>query len=167
MFRLQYDNKRLIIIPKGYEDTVDFSNILLDSIPVPNKEFSKTLRFLSKFNKQSIYSKGTSTSSGNKYKSYIDLAVRNFLRGLLSNPPLYNLNNVLMSYSELIEFVHGYDDKIKISKSSISNLKGRKMIIKTVPRTKETMKFIDYVKIKFPEFDDVSFFAGKVKRNNK
>lgn len=163
MFRLQYDNKRLIIIPKGYENTIDFSNILLDSIPVPNKEFSKTLRFLSKFHKQSIYSKGTSTSSGNKYKSYIDLAVRNFLRGLLSNPPLYNLKNEFTSYSEIVEFVQGYDDKIKLSKSSISHLKSRKMVFKTVPRTKVTMDFIDYVKIKFPEFDEVSFFAGKGK----
>jgi len=80
MFRLQYDNKRLIIIPKGYENTIDFSNILLDSIPVPNKEFSKTLRFLSKFHKQSIYSKGTSSSSGNRYKNYIELAIRNFIK---------------------------------------------------------------------------------------
>lgn len=165
MFRLQYDNKRLIIIPKGYEDTIDFSNILLDSIPVPNKEFSKTLRFLSKFHKQSIYSKGTSTSSGNKYKSYIELAVRNFLRGLLSNPPLYNLKNDWQSYSEIIDFVREFDDRIKITKQSISNLKNRKIIIKTVPRTKETMKFIDFVKIKFPEFDEVSFFAGKGKVN--
>lgn len=165
MFRLQYDNKRLIIIPKGYENTIDFSNILMDSIPVPNKEFSKTLRFLSKFHKQSIYSKGISISSGNKYKSYIDLAVRNFIRGLLSNPPLYNLKNEFTSYSELVEFVQGYDDKIKLSKSSISHLKGRKMVFKTVPRTKETMNFIDYVKIKIPEFDEVSFFAGKVNKN--
>jgi len=90
---LLYDNRRLIIIPKGYENTFDFSNILLDSNPAPNKEFSKTLRFLSNFYKQSIYNKGTSVSSGNRYKTYIELAVRNFIKGLLSNPPKYNLYN--------------------------------------------------------------------------
>jgi len=157
-FRLQYDNKRLIIIPKGYEDTIDFSNILLDSVPVPNKEFSKILRFLSKFHKQSIYSKGTSVSSGNKYKNYIDLAVRNFIKGLLSNPQKYNLNTEITSYSEIIEFVQGYDDKIKISKSSISHLKGRKMIFKTVPRTKETLKFVDYIKTRYKDFNEEEFF---------
>jgi len=163
IFRLQYDNKRQIIIPKGYEDTVDFSNILLDSHPVPNKEFSKVFRFLSKFHNQSIYSKGTSSSSGNQYKNYVDLAVRNFIKGLLSDPQKYNLNTEINSYSELIEFVKGFDDKIKISKHSISKLKNRKMIFKTVPRTKETMKFVVYVKEKFPEFDEDRFFAWKGK----
>jgi hypothetical protein len=167
IFRLQFDNKRQIIIPKGYENTIDFSNILLDSNPVPNKDFGKTLRFLSKFHKQSIYSKGTSVSSGNQYKNYVDLAVRNFIKGLLSDPQKYNLNTEINSYSELIEFVKGFDDKIKISKSSISRLKSRKMIFKTVPRTKETMKFIDYVKKKYTEFDEDSFFAWKGKGKGK
>jgi hypothetical protein len=161
IFRLLYDNRRLIIIPKGFENTIDISNILLDSNPAPNKEFSKTLRFLSNFYKQSIYNKGTSVSSGNRYKTYIELAVRNFIKGLLSNPPKYNLNNVWQSYSEIIDFVKGFDSKIKISRQSISNLKNRKSIFKTVPRTKETMEFIDYVKVKFPEFDENTFFARK------
>jgi hypothetical protein len=169
IFRLLYDNRRLIIIPKGYENTFDFSNILLDSNPAPNKEFSKTLRFLSNFYKQSIYNKGTSVSSGNRYKTYIELAVRNFIKGLLSNPPKYNLYNDWQSYSEIIEFVREFDSKIKISKSSISHLKGRKMIFKNIPRTKETMEFIEYVKSKFPEFDEDSFFSrkGKITRDLK
>ena len=155
---MQFDNKRQIIIPKGYENTIDFSNILLDSNPIPNKDFGKTLRFLSKFHKQSIYSKGTSVSSGNQYKNYVDLAVRNFIKGLLSDPQKYNLNSEVTSYSEIIEFVKGFDDKIKISKDSISKLKNRKMIFKTVPRRKETLNFIDYVKTKYKDFNESEFF---------
>lgn len=170
IFRLLYDNKREIIIPKGFEDTIDISNILLDSNPVLNKDVSKTLRFLSKFHKLSIYSKGTSVSSGNRYKNYTDLAVRNFIKGWLSNPPKYNIIDsnsirVIGNYSELIEFIKSFDSSIKLTKQSISNLKNRKMIFKTVPRTKETMKFIDFVKEKYPDFDEDSFFVKKSKES--
>jgi hypothetical protein len=58
----------------------------------------------------------------------------------------------------VIEFIKGFDNKIKISKQSISNLKSRKMIFKTVPRSKETLKFIDYVKRKYKDFNDEEFF---------
>lgn len=158
-FRLQFDNRRLIILPKEYENTIDFSNILLDSNPLPNKEFCKTLRYLSKIHKQSLYNKNTSISSGNKYKNYTDLAVRNFIKGLLSNPQKYNLSAEVSSYSEIIDFVKGFDDKIKVSKDSISKLKNRKMIFKTVPRTKETLEFVKYVKEKYKTFDEKDFLA--------
>jgi hypothetical protein len=36
------------------------------------------------------------------------------------------------------------------------------MIFKSVPRTKETIKFVEYVKTKYKLFDDISFFT-KVK----
>lgn len=161
-FRLHYDNKRLIILPEELENTIDFSDILLDSKPVSNSEYSRVLRFLSKFNKQSLYNKQTSSSSGSIYRSYLELAVRNFIKGLLSNPQKFNLNTEVTSYSDLIKFVKDFDNEIKITKQSISNLKNRQIIFKTVPRTKETLKFIDYVKEKYKDFDDESFFVGKV-----
>jgi len=161
-FRLHYDNKRLIILPEELENTIDFSDILLDSKPVSNSEYSRILRFLSKFHKQSQYNKQTSTSMGNVYRSYVELAVRNFVKGLLSSPQKYNLNAEVISYSEIIDFVKGFDDKIKISKHSISKLKNRETVFKTVPRTKETLKFVDYIKQKYTGFDENSFFVGKV-----
>ena len=61
-------------------------------------------------------------------------------------------------YSSLIYFVKNYKHDFKISKSSISNLKNRNNLVKSVPRTIETMAFIEYVKMKFPEFDSEAFF---------
>jgi len=92
IFRLQYDNRRIIIIvPKGPENNIDFSSILLDSKPVPNKEYSKNIRFMSKLHKQRLYNKQCNKQcnilSGYKYKDYTDLAISNFIKGLLSNPP--------------------------------------------------------------------------------
>jgi len=158
IFRLQYDNRRIIIVPKGLENNIDFSSILLDSKPVPNKEYSKNLRFMSKLHKQRLYNKQSSILSGNKYKDYTDLAIRTFIKGLLSNPPKYNLEDGLSDYSGIIEFLRKFNSSLKISKQSISNLKNRKMIFKSVPRTKENQEFVEYVKTKYPNFDDKTFF---------
>jgi len=158
IFRLQYDNRRIILLPKKYENTTDFSGILLDSNPVPNKEYSKNLRYLSKLHKQRLYNKHSSTLTGNKYKNYTDLAIRNFIKGLLSDPPKYKLDKYL-NYSEIIDFIKAFDDKAKVSKQSISNLKNRKMILKPVPRTKETVEFVEYIKTKFRNFDENDFLA--------
>jgi hypothetical protein len=155
-FRLHYDNRRIIEEPRGLE-TTDFSSIMLDSKPVPNIEYCKNLRFMSKLHKQRLYNRQNSTLTGNKYKNYTDLAIRNFIKGVLSNPPKYNLERNF-SYSEIIEFIKEYDSKVKISKQSISNLKNRKNIFKSVPRTKESIKFVEYVKTKFKNFDEQSYF---------
>jgi hypothetical protein len=156
IFRLQFDNRRIINVPKEYENTNDFSNILLDSKPVHDVEHCKNLRYMSKLQKLSIYQKQSNTLSDNKYKDYTYLAIRNCIKGLLSTPPKYNLDNNL-SYSEIIDLIKEFDSKIKISKHSISKFKNRKIIFKPVPRTKETMKFVEYIKTKFKDFDERSF----------
>jgi hypothetical protein len=143
---------------------------LLDSNPVPNKDISKTLRSLSKLHKQRVYHKYTSTLTGSKYRSYTDLAIRSFIKALLSNPPKYNLrfNNEggLSSYSEIIDFIKSFDSEAKISKTSISNLKNRKMVFKTVPRTKDTIEFVKHVKTKYKDFNDKEFFVGNKTKSN-
>jgi hypothetical protein len=146
------------MVPKEYENTTDFSNILLDSKPVLNVEYCENLRNMSKLHKLFIYQKQSNTLSGNKYKDYTDLAIRNFVKGLLSTPPKYNLDNNYLSYSDIINLIKEFDSKVKISKHSISKLKNRKMIFKPVPYTKETMKFVEYIKTKFKDFDERSFY---------
>ena len=165
IFRLHYDNRRLIKELDNI-DNIDFSSILLDSDPLEDVKHCGTLRYLGKLHKQSLYNKTSSALTGNRYKDYTDLAIRNFIKGLLSNPVKYNLDNNLdnnlTDYTEIIDFVKGFNPKMKITKPSISNLKNRKMIFKSVPRTKETIKFVEYVKTKYKLFDDISFFT-KVK----
>lgn len=157
LFRLQYDNRRKIVVPEGLESNTDFSSILLDSNPVLNAEESKNLRYISKLHKSRLYNKSSNILSGNKYKDYSDLAVRNFIKGLLSDPPKYNLPSQ-SNYTDIIRFIKQFDSEIKVTKQSISNLKNRKTILKNVPRTKETLQFIEYVKTKYPNFDEKAFF---------
>lgn len=88
----------------------------------------------------------------------MELAVRNIVKGMLSNPPKYNLCRDGMSYVDIITFINGYK-KTKMTVDSISKLKNRKQVLKVVPRTPETLEFVSYVKEKYPEFDEISFFS--------
>lgn len=160
VFRLHYDNRRLIQIPNNFnEQNFDLSQILLDSLPVKSVEESGNLRSISKIHKSKLYNRETSGLSGNTYKDYTDLAIRNFIKGLLSEPRLYNLDDSLKTYSDIIEFINGYKKSKKITKSSISHLKNRKMVFKSVPHTKETLEFVKYVKTKYKNFDEKSFLV--------
>jgi len=76
---------------------------------------------------------------------------------LLCKPPKFNLDHSL-TYSEIVVFIKGFDSKAKISRQSISYLNNRKIIFKSVPRTKDTLKFVQYIKAKFKHFDDENFF---------
>jgi hypothetical protein len=121
---MHYDNRRLII--DASTDLQDFSNSLLDSKPVRNVDEAINLRTISKITKTGLYSKETSVINTNTYKTYEDLAVRNFIKALLSNPPKFNLNgSELNSYQKIIDFIQGYNPRIKYTIKSISNLKCR------------------------------------------
>lgn len=161
LFRMHYDNRRLIIDPNP-EKIQDFNDCLLDSKPVRSIEEAANLRFISKINKTGLYSKQTSVGgSTNSYRTYEDLAVRNFIKGLLSNPPKFNLNrNELDSYQKIIDFVRVYNPRLKYTAASISNLKLRPIKWKAVPRTSQNEAFIKYVQTKFNEFDINEFYRG-------
>ena len=82
---------------------------------------------------------------------------------MLIEPRKYNLSTIepnLSSYSEIIAFIKNFDSKLKISKSSILKLKNRKIIFKSVPRTKETISFVSYIKKIYPNFDDGDFLKS-------
>jgi len=79
----------------------------------------------------------------------------------LCSPTKYpDISLVLDRYDKIIEFVKTFDPKYKISKSSLSNLKNRKLVNKQVPKNDDTVLFVEYVKSKYPNFDEKLFFIN-------
>jgi hypothetical protein len=160
IFRLLFDNRREIIEPFNFK-SFDFSNCIFDSMPLYSIEECKRIRFISKIPRTSIYNKNTSKRSRNVYKDFLELAVKNFIKGYLNIEPLFGLQgNEFKNYKELKEFILAYEPAkhIRISSQSISNLKHRKMIFKPVIKMKETLDFIEYVKTKIKSFNENDFF---------
>jgi hypothetical protein len=162
IFRMHYDNRRSIIIPKDLPDktNIDYSDVLLDSNPIEDLKTVAFYRYFAGLNKKTIYHKNTSGTSSVKsiYKSYLELAIRNFLKALLKD--IYNLDSgVFENYKEIIDYIKGYDSTYNISINNLSQLKRRdNPKNNSVKRTIETTSFIDYIKKKFPNFDEGSFF---------
>jgi hypothetical protein len=103
-----------------------------------------TLRSLSIIHKTRVYNKLTHKNVGNTYSNYQELAIRNFIKGILSDKVMFNIDkNDFDNYNSIITFIHKYNPKFRISKPSLSKLKNSKMIIKPVPRTPETIEFVN------------------------
>lgn len=151
-FRLHFDNRREIVIPKGFENNTDFSNIIFDSNPVQDIIKVKYLRGMSKINLNPKYDlRLGKTTASNKYHDYTDLAIRNFIKGVLNGD--YGKNIKFDNYDSMVKFIKGYKPGFRISKSSISNLKHRPIIFKSIPLTEEVINFRDYVRKSYPYFD--------------
>jgi hypothetical protein len=140
--RLIYDNRRSIIEPKdcvGY----NMSNKLFDSKPFTTKEESLQRRFISKFAFKTPYLK-TSPQRNYRtgYRSYIEIAVRSFIKGYLAKTPCFGLRgDEFKFYNNLISFIKGLDlsKDMKMSKTSLSHLKHRKTVLRPVPKTREVL----------------------------
>jgi hypothetical protein len=161
-FRLFFDNRRMMLEPENF-DTFDLSDKLLDSAPLKDIEECRKLRFFSTFHRTILYNKMTSKSRDTKYKNTLEIAVRSFIKGLFSEQPLFGLEqhkSRFKSYKDLIEFIHNHEPckRISLTPQSLSNLKNRKILIKPVPRTKETEEFIKYVKMELEHFNEINFF---------
>lgn len=128
-FRMHFDNRRLIVAPKTESDSTNKPslNSLLDSKPLKNITQGKNLRFMAKLNKTKLYSNYTSKGNkGKSYKKHVDLAVLNFLKGLLTEPPMFNLNREgLESYTKIVSYLKEFDSKIGVTEHDVANLKGR------------------------------------------
>lgn len=157
VYRMDFDNKRILDVPINCQNTQDMSHQIFDSLPSKTVSDSEGLRFLASVHKKRDYHRTSSQTGGSKYKSFKDTAVRNFIKGCLATPPSYNLT-AFDSYSDLIDFIKSYDSKYKISKSSLSHLKNRKAVVKGIPKNAQTLAFVEYVKLKFPNFDDSRFY---------
>jgi hypothetical protein len=159
IFRIQFDNRRKILLGEEFKDDFDWSAKLLDSEPVKNVGECETLRFLSKLHKTRIYNKNLNSLSTNTIKKYEDLAIRNFIKVYFNFPKEYGLNgDEFSNYAAIINFVKEFKPNYKISKSGISSLRNRKLIFRPTPRMKDTTSFVDYVKTKYPEFKANEFF---------
>ena len=134
--------------------------MLVDSRPLANVREGENLRFISRMYKNKLYGKFSGVSNGvNKYNTTEEIAVRNFLKGLLANPPKFNLHpSAFFDYNDIITFVKNYNPALKISKSSLSNLKRRNVKIMRLSKTKESDAFLNYVKLKFKDFDEKLFY---------
>ena len=154
-FRMHYDQKRLL----EYKETVDG---LLDSKPLKNIIQGENLRYIGKLYKSKQYNKFSNLGgSGNKYNNHLELAVRNFVKGLLSEPPMFNLHRVgLESNQKIVDFIHRFNPEIKITVNSISLLKNRSIKWKCVPRLTETEEFAEYVLLNIDTFSKDFFFRS-------
>ena len=162
LFRLHYDNRRVISWESTIPSTVEK---LVDSLPVECVKTCENLRFIGSLSKKKLYGKYTSSSGTNKYRSVGEIAVRNFIKGVVSTPPLFNLpQGCFRTNKLLLDFIKNHNPVYNISKESISRYKSRDVMLCKVPRTKECMGFITYVKSAFPSFDSDAFFLSAWKR---
>lgn len=153
-FSLEYDNKRCII---PSEDG------LLDSKPWLNvKEYGK-IRSLKETITKPVFVKGFAPSGFKSYRSYIETCVRGFIKACLNNDADKRFGvpiNYFKDYKGLIDFIYAHEPAriVKLTSSSISRLKNRNTISRTVPRTLENEAFISYVKENIVSFNSDLFF---------
>jgi len=132
-FRMFHDGRRTIIEPeyiKRSKKFFDLSKILLDSEPLKDLNHCKTLRFLSKFPITLPYNKHNTNRSKTKYRTRLEVGVRNFIKAFYSSNEKFGLRgNEFKLTKNLISFIYGHTPAkdIKISLSSISHLKNRKL----------------------------------------
>lgn len=131
-FRMFHDNRREIIEPLDFKG-FDVSEVLFDSAPLVNIEQAKKQRFISKFPFNSTYSKFDSKRVGSRYKSFLEIGVRNFIKGCVANESFFGLKgDEFKTYGELIAFIYDFKStkavSLKLTKQSISNLKHRKLV---------------------------------------
>jgi hypothetical protein len=160
VFRLYYDNRRQIVETEDFKDH-DMSNKLFDSRPLHSKSDCIRLRFLSKLPFNLPYQRNSSKSKNTSYKSYLNIAIRNFIKGYLAKEPRFGLKGTeIKSYKDIMSFISGFEPAkdVKLSKQSISNLKHRRMVFKPVIKTKDTLTFANFVKEKIPDFSLELFF---------
>ena len=160
-FSVEYDNKRCIVdLNKNYEL---YKQGLLDSKPWKDVIDYTKIRVLKETITKPVFVKGFVASQSKIYKSFIETSVRGFVKACLSD----NVNNrygipidQFNSYKSIIDFIYNYEParEVKLSYSSMSNLKHRNTISRTVPRTPENEGFIAYVKDNIVDFKTDLFF---------
>lgn len=137
VFRLFYDNRRKIIEPEGFNNNsnsnsnYDLSNTLRDSEPLLNIDECRTRRFLAKFPIITPFNKNNTNRAKTPYKSSVEVGIRNFIKAFYSTNEKFGLKGTEFRYTkDLITFIYGHESAkgVKLSSSSISNLKNRRLI---------------------------------------
>jgi hypothetical protein len=159
LFRLHYDNRRLLnwesSIPPSLEN-------LIDSNPHSAVTDGKNLRFIGSLLKKNTYGKYLSGGGvSTKYADKSELAVRNFVKGLVSSPPKYNLPpHEFITNIEILDYVKRYKPELKLSVDQVSLYKNRVVKLGKLQKTKQTEEFVNYVLKRFPCFDTKSFYLS-------
>lgn len=182
-FSLNYDNKRRLVDYKLEQDkkvkqqlerlhisNTDLSktdqaySYFLDSVPWSSIDQYAKIRILNETISAPKFVKGIPPlPQGKGYKTYIETAVRAFIKACLS-PVIYDRYGIptgfFNDYQSIIDFVYLHEParEVKLSLSSVSKLKNRSTIGRAVPRLKETECFVNYIKTVFKDFDDDRFF---------
>jgi hypothetical protein len=162
--RLLHDNRRVILEPSGFTGH-DMSNRLFDSKPHQTAINCKKVRFLSRFANNMPYLRNlpVKNNSRAKYKTFLEIGVRSFIKGYLAKEPCFGLKGYEFTcYRELMNFILGFDlsKDIRITKQSISSLKMKQTFLRPVPKTRENISFVSYIKSHLPYFDDTNFFKN-------
>jgi hypothetical protein len=164
---LLYDNRRKID-DGGVDLDLTKEMRLLDSSPVLNRKEAEVLRHISKLPTLVNYQHNSGVGGLSSYKSFLELGVRNFLKYLLSDQ--LNLDHkAFKNYKEIVKFLNGFNEyndvlgksRLSVKENYVATIKRRgfkNTTKKVVKRTVETLKFVEYVKNKFPNFDDSKFF---------
>jgi hypothetical protein len=156
LFRLHFDNRRVLLWETTVPSTIEK---LVDSRPLDNTSEGENLRCISRMYKTKLYGKYNTVTRPNKYKNPGEIAVRHFLKGLLSSPPKFNLQtDAFCSYKDIIEFIKEYNPSIKFSANSLSLYKTRNVKMTKLNKTKESEALVRYVKGRFEDFDELSFY---------
>lgn len=137
--------------------------MLVDSKPVTLVKQAENMRYIGSLYKKKTYSRYLSVGGVmvNRYKDKTDIAIRNFVKGLVSTPPLYNLPpNVFLTNIEVVKFVKGYKPSVSLGVERVSLYKTRDVELGKITRTKESDDFVSYVKQRFPMFDTESFYLS-------
>ena len=161
IIRLHYDNRRLVVEPDNFEG-FDLSNNLFDSRAINSIDECSRIRVMTKLTSKKPYLRSTPSSGVNRsvYRTYLEVGVRNFIKGYLSREPCFGLRGTeFKGYRHLIEFIRGFypTNEVKVSKSSVSHLKSRSLILRPVPLTAQNVEFVKYIRSKIPYFDEDSF----------
>lgn len=162
LFRMHYDNRRVL----DWETTIPASiEVLVDSKPLLDVEEGRNLRSVARLTKQPQYGKYIGGAKKlRSYKSKEELVIRNFLKCLLTQPPLFNLTRVeLNTYPLVLEYIKTYDPRIKLTTNSLAlittHIKTSKVKWMPVEKTVESDKFVEYVLQKFEKFDVDGFYG--------
>ena len=163
IFRLFHDGRRSMVEPRWLKKSKNFwdmSKILLDSKPLVDCNECKTLRFISKFPITLPYNKQNTNRSKSIYKTKLEVGVRCFIKAYYSTNETFGLRrDEFKRMRDLITFIYGHKPTkgVKISMSSISNLKNRKLVWKPVPNTDENLAFAEYIHHHLPHFQKDKF----------
>lgn len=165
-FRLWYNNQRVVQenlgnnLGNNLEKKGDIG--LLWTRPVKSIEEALTLRRFATLSKGGLYHKSTGLKSLNKYKSYLEIGVRAFIKDVVKSRNGVSLS-MFKGYNGVIDFIREYlyesGQKLKrtLNSSYISHIKLRSenkvSKPRMVPRLSSIMKFFDFVKDRFVDYD--------------